>query len=154
MVEDSDGAVARAGILKRPVTDVGRQSDNAIRKQGKKKGRCTGARGARGKRHCRGARGPIGKVMMRGLGGVWAEAFPKKGSRDVACKAAGGVAGAVDVGVQAVEVFKVVVDVAVDVCVAVDSTVECRCRAPSTCRSSLVSCVGSLVPRAASQRPL
>ena len=84
MVEDSDGAVARAAIPKKPVTDVGGQRDNAIRKQGKKKGRCTGARGARGKRHCRGARGAIGKDMVRGLGGVWAEAFAKKGSRAVA----------------------------------------------------------------------
>ena len=84
MIEDSDGAVARAAILKKLATDMGRTDDNGKRKQGKKQGHCTGARGARGKRHCRGARGAIGKVMMRGLGGVWAEAFPKKGSRDVA----------------------------------------------------------------------
>ena len=37
MIEDSDGAVARAGILKKPVTDVGGQRDNGIRKQGKNK---------------------------------------------------------------------------------------------------------------------
>ena len=36
MIEDSDGAVARAAILKKLATDMGRTSDNGKRKQGKK----------------------------------------------------------------------------------------------------------------------
>ena len=84
MVEDSDGAVARAGILKNQSQTWDDRATTGNEKRGKKKGRCTGARGARGKRHCKGARGAIGKDMVRGLGGVWAEAFAKTGSRDVA----------------------------------------------------------------------
>ena len=55
MVEDSDGAVARAAILKKLATDMGRTDDNGKRKQGKKTRTLYGGAG-------------VGRPIVRGQG--------------------------------------------------------------------------------------